>query len=295
MGHELDERVTLWAMAGYGEGSLRLRPEGLSALKSDMSLAMGALGARGQLIEPEDETGLSLTLDGDAFWARTASERAVGLAGARGEATRVRVALKGGYGFALDGGGRLTPSFEIGLRQDGGDAETGYGLDAGSGLAWSEPERGLSTEVSVRALLSHEAAGLNDHGAQAAFAWDADPSSERGFSLSLRTLAGSAATGGAQALLGRAAMTELSGDTDARGRAEVQLGYGLPAFGGAYTGTPNLNAGWSENGPDWRLGWRLSRERRGVVELGLDLGAEVRDSTGSGTDRKLEMRGTVRW
>ena len=39
------------------------------------------------------------------------------------------------------------------VRQDGGEAQTGYGLDigtAGSGLSWSQPANGITAEVSGR-------------------------------------------------------------------------------------------------------------------------------------------------
>ena len=70
------------------------------------------------------------------------------------------------------GGGRLVPSFEIGVRHDGGDAETGYGADIGAGLAWSDPSSGVEAEVQARGLLTHEAGGLRERGIAGSLAWD---------------------------------------------------------------------------------------------------------------------------
>ena len=44
----------------------------------------------------------------------------------------------------------LTPSVEVGLRRDGGDAETGAGIDVGGGLAFTDAVTGLSLHVRVR-------------------------------------------------------------------------------------------------------------------------------------------------
>ena len=46
----------------------------------------------------------------------------------------------------------LTPSVEVGLRHDGGDAETGAGMDVGAGLIVSDTSTGLAVDVRVRML-----------------------------------------------------------------------------------------------------------------------------------------------
>ena len=52
--------------------------------------------------------------------------------------TRFRTGLEAARGYALAGRLSLRPSVEVGLRQDGGDAETGAGLDVGGGLVSSD-------------------------------------------------------------------------------------------------------------------------------------------------------------
>ena len=49
----------------------------------------------------------------------------------------------------------LRPSVEVGLRHDGGDAETGAGMDLGGGLVVSDRSTGLSVDVRMRMLLVH--------------------------------------------------------------------------------------------------------------------------------------------
>ena len=88
-------------------------------------------------------------------WRRSATgSRAVrggeggNLAQAEATVTRVRLGLEGTWrGIGSGDGASLTPTMEMGLRHDGGDAETGFGVDVGAGLSWSDPRRGLSLGV----------------------------------------------------------------------------------------------------------------------------------------------------
>ena len=87
--------------------------------------------------------------------------------------TRVRTALEGSRGFTL-GGSRLalTPSVEVGLRRDGGDAETGPGMDVGGGPAYLDRATGVSLDVRVRTLVVHQAEGFSERGMSLSFEWD---------------------------------------------------------------------------------------------------------------------------
>ena len=98
-----------------------------------MALVLATLGARGRLVEPEAGNGFSLAIETDAYWVRTGSAAASGLAETQADATRIRLGLDGGYRLALAGGGTLEPTVEIGVRHDGGHAETGYGMDLAAG------------------------------------------------------------------------------------------------------------------------------------------------------------------
>ena len=289
---DVSARLRAWAAAGLGEGSLTLTPknpetgEADPAIETDMSLGMAALGAKGNLVEPAGGSGFRLDVEADAFWVRTSSDAvrsaAGNLAAAEADVTRLRLGLDGGYVFALpglgsgtgDGGGTLEPTFELGLRHDGGDAETGWGVDIGGGLRWHDPALGLSAEVSGRGLIAHEAAGLKDRGISGSLAWDPDPASDRGPSLSLTQTMGAQAAGGADALLGRQTLDGLAANDNGMNsrRLELKLGYGLPAFGDRFTGTPEVGVALSDAAREYRLGWRLGLAPGGPssFELGVE-------------------------
>ena len=157
----LNNRLALWIVGGYGEGEFTLTPLLDTAMTADMSLMMGAVGVRGVAVAAPDTGGFELAVKSDAMAVRTSTESTAGLAEAEADVTRLRLGIEASWRGM---GGGLTPRLELGVRQDGGDAETGFGLDAGAGLAWSDPSIGISGAVSARGILSHEADGFNAHG-----------------------------------------------------------------------------------------------------------------------------------
>ena len=278
--YAVSERLSVWGVAGYGEGTLALTPEGAGRIETDMALAMGALGLRGVLIEAPEEGGVELSVKTDAMGVRTTSEAARGedggnMAGADAKVTRLRLGLQATWHGVAAGSGTLTPSVEVGVRHDGGDAETGYGADIGAGLSWSDPERGISAEVRGRGLLTHEADGFGERGFSGTLSFDPEPDSERGLSFALTQTVGASASGGADALLGRGHLEGLAANDDGEGlgqrRLEARLGYGFALFGGRFTGTPEIGLGLSDAHRDYSLGWRLAEARPAGLAFGLDV------------------------
>ena len=190
----------------------------------------------------------------------------------------VRLGLEGSRRFALGADGPvLTPSFELGLRRDGGDAETGFGADIGAGLALSDPANGLSAELSGRGLLAHSASGFREWGVSAALAWDPAPASALGPSASLRHSRGAASADGADALLARRTLAGLDEDGELPGGAfEAELGYGFSVLGGRAVGTPHAGLASRESGESWRLGYRLGFGQSTELDLGGEFGQEAR-------------------
>ena len=295
-GFRLSERLSAWASAGWGAGELALKPVGGERKEGDLSMAMGAAGVRSELLPASEETGwLSLAVKADARFTRTSTEASAGLVAADADVWLVRSGLEGSRRFALGGTATLTPSFEAGVRLDGGDAETGFGADLGVGLAVADPGRGLTLDLKGRGLLAHEARGFREWGGSAALAFDPRPSTERGLKLSLTQSWGASPKGGMDALLGRETLADLAGNEEAAPsrRLEAELGYGLAVLGGAFTGTPNLGFALSESGRDWRLGWRLTWARRPGFELNID--AKRSEAGDDDAVHGIELRAVVRF
>jgi len=278
--HAFTSRLSMWGVAGYGTGTLSLTPEGQPSLETDIDLTMAALGLRSVLVEAPDEGGPEIAAVTDVMGVRTNSDAvqdtdAGNLAAAKTEVHRVRLGVEGSWKGLDADGFTLKPSLELGLRRDGGDAETGTGIDIGTGIDWSNTDIGLSGSIHARGLLAHESDGFGDHGIAGSLAWDPRPESDRGLSLRITQSVGAPATGGMDALLGRTTLEglELTDRSDNGQNIELGLGYGVPAFGGLLTATPELGLRLSENERRYRLGWTLGVATRdqGSMKLGLDL------------------------
>ena len=182
----------------------------------------------------------------------------------------------------------LTPSVALGLRHDGGDAETGFGLDAGAGLAFDLPRHGVRAALRGRGLAVHEAGGFRARGIAAEFAWDPAPATARGPSLTLVQAAGGPARGGAEALFAPGAPAAAA--SGGAHRFEARFGYGVPA--GRFASVPELGLALSAAAREYILGWRLAGEGAGR----LHLSAEARRvESGGGAEHRVAARLTARW
>ena len=294
--YAVSERLSVWGVVGYGKGSLTLTPEGQAPMETDMDLTLAGAGLRSVMVAAPAEGGLELAANPDGFVVRTSSDRARGLAGANAEVTRVRLGLEGTWR-----GGPLVPSMEIGARHDGGDAETGFGMDIGAGLAWSNAASGIAVEVRGRGLLTHVEGDFRERGFAGSLNWDPAPSSARGPTLTLSQTLGAQASGGLDSLLSRPTMAGLAANDDEDApqsrRLDARLGYGFPLLGDRLIGTPELGLGLSDTGRDYSLGWRLAPARS--QRAGFDLRLEGTRREAANDDRapehELRLRGALRW
>jgi len=220
---------------------------------------MGAVGIRGTLLQPSQPGGLELALRSDVLWMVMDSAAADNLAATEAEASRLRLVLEGSRPVALEGGGSFTPSLEVGLRHDGGDAETGTGVEVGGRLRYASAW-GLSIEASVRTLLAHEAADYTEWGASGALRFDPGRQG-RGLTASIVPAWGSA-TSGVSRLWGQPGTPSLApADTlapTAAGRLDAEFGYGLATLQGRGLLTPYARVALTEGADQaWHLGTRL--------------------------------------
>ena len=299
LGYKVSDRITVWGVTGYGRGALTLTPGAGAALRSGLSMAMAAGGVRGELADSV-VAGFGLAFKADALWVGTAIEGVDGpdgrLAAASAAVTRYRTALEASRGYSFQRGLSLRPSLEVGLRRDGGDAETGAGVDIGGGLVVSDALTGLSADVRVRMLLAHQDEGFRDRGVSISFSFDPTPSTPFGFTAKLTPSWGGQATGGAQALWGQETMAGMPHGSMASGnRLEAELGYGLP-LGRRLVGTPRFGVGTSAYGRDYRLGYGLTLFESGAVSFEAGIDAQRRESPLQGTaEHGVQGRLTARW
>ena len=189
----------VWGAGSYGLGDLTQTPETGAQDALSLDWAMAAAALRGALAGGGAAPMLDLVSDG--LWTRTTTkqERLTGTTELKAELMRVRLGLQGSL-EAQFSGMSLAPSLQVGLRYDGGDAETGFGVELGGTVVLADLGGRITLDVRGRTLLIHEAQDLRDHGFSGGLAFDLDPSSERGPSLALRHDFGAIAGGGIEAL-----------------------------------------------------------------------------------------------
>ena len=291
---EASEHVRLWSAMGQGSGTVTVTPALGGRYEAATSWTMMAAGLRGDLLAPGGHTGPALALTSDALWVRTSSEKTRDLAASESDVSRLRLGLEGSWAAALGGDASLTPKLELGARHDGGDAETGFGVEVGTGLAWVDPKLGLTFDVSARTLLTHDAEGREDRGVAAQLAFDPDQASARGLSLGLTQDWGGQAAGGLDALFSDAPLEDRTGSGMAESRWVAEAAYGLPVFGGRFTGSPHMGLGLATGARDYTLGWRLEPAAGGpAVSFGVQ--ATRRESDGTVPEHTVGFEINARW
>ena len=297
---KLSERVSAWGLVGWGTGDMTIAFDdgAMDPVHTDIGMRMGAIGARGALMEQEGPSGMDLALKADVFTVRTESDAAANSAATVTDAGRVRLALDGGRAFALSETATFRPAFEVGLRLDGGDAESGAGLELGGGVGWTDTATGFSLEAKARMLAAHADSGYEEWGMSATARLDPGAGG-RGLSFSLAPTLGTPSSA-TDRLWDAQRPNELAsgGGFDATRGLQAEAGYGLPLAGGRFTGTPNVGLGLADGGArDWRIGWRLTSAVPDDSGFELTLDALRREAAGGATppDHGLMLRGAMRW
>ena len=296
----LGEKVDVWGLAGLGSGDLTLTLEADAhrateeRYTTDIDMRMGALGVRGEVVSPKAPGGFAVNVKSDAFWVRMDSDAVASedgnLHASQTDASRVRLVLEGSRAVELDEG-TLTPSLELGLRHDGGDAETGTGLEAGAGLRYAAGA--LTIGAQVRTLVAHEASGYEEWGVSGSVRLDPGASG-RGLSLKLAPVFG-APSSGVEHLWSARDAAGLVGteDFEAERRLEAELGYGIALSGTRGLLIPYTALSWRQGGArTHRTGarWQLAR----AAALGLEWTHEP--GTGAKPPANaLMLRTQVRW
>ncbi|MDE0145067.1 MAG: hypothetical protein OXL95_04290 [Nitrospira sp.] len=292
--HELNDRITAWGAFGYGQGGLTFKMNQRKAWQADTKTLMAATGARGTVIGTPAASGFGLAVNSDALWlmARSDKEDSGKLVPTSSQLSRLRLGLEGSYRIAMEDGGLVTPTLASGVRHDAGDAETGFGIELGGGLAWSNPMLGLGLNVEGRTLLAHTADDFKNWGFAASFAFEPDPVAKRGPSFSLSQKMGGQANGGVDALFTPDPLEKRSSEATARWTAEAA--YGFPAFGGRFTGSPYIGFGLATGMHNYTLGWRLTPAGNGSF-FSFDLKATRQESENAEPQHDVRFEVTTRW
>ena len=297
--YEASDRLSVWGLLGYGTGDMTMTQaandnRGEIVTRTDISMRLGAAGARGVLLKAGEDGGIDLALRGDAFlvqmdWEKVSNETDTGA-----DASRLRLLLEAGRPFLLGEGAVLTPALELGLRHDGGDAETGTGVEVGGRIRYTDSASGLTVEANARKLIAHEDSGYEEWGAGGAVRLDPGASG-RGLSLSLAPVWGTPSSGVERLWSARdAAGLVRDDDFEAERRLEGEVGYGFGAPRGLGVVTPYAGLSLADGGGRaWRMGarWQVMPD----LTLGLEGTRRAAANDDEAPQHGLMLRGAIRW
>ena len=243
--------LDLWATAGFGQGDLEITGDGQDRVSSDVETRTVGAGVGYQL--PGSST---FRLKGSALLSELEVEGGNGIAALEVNTSLLRIALERSHKQMLSGEAYMEPSLEAGARYDGGDGETGFGVELGAGLRYTNPAAGLTLESNARTLVGRD--DYKEWGISGRILLQAG-NHGRGLSFSLRPVYGNV-NSSTQALWDDGLRDEADGTArDNTMRMESRLGYGLSAPGGYGLMTPYAEMTSGDSTRRYRLGmnWEL--------------------------------------
>ena len=271
-------RLSIWGLLGYAGGDMPLSLEGIREIETGANMTMGAIGVRSDLVGSSWHDGFSLALASDAVISRAHSDALTDFRAYTGSASRVRVLLEGSHVLWICGGS-LHPLAELGMRYDGGDVDTGLGIEIGGGMRYVLTSLGLMIEGRARGLIAHQDGNYKEWGGSGTIRLSPKPSGE-GLSMRLSPTWGNA-SGSARTLWSRPDMGDIASGRStglySSNPVSAEMAYGMPVFGDKLMATPFVGL----QGDYKRLGLGLHRGSLfGVAVEGLqnnrDLALRVR-------------------
>ena len=275
----------LWLTVGYGEGEIEIDDAEIDGLqKSDGTLATAAMGVANRVY---DHNGWTVDLKAEGHYTKwEIDDNDDRIDGLTIDAHRLRASIQGTHHHRTATGGVVRTMFELGVRHDGGDGETGNGVEAGTRLDYQGARVGIGAHGRI--LVAHQGE-LDEWGVGGELRIGADRHG-RGLSLTLTPTWGVTA-GGIQRLWteGTALRKEDEQDTRTGLGLESEIGYGRPHAGGLLT--PYIGMSLLDDKHHYRMGGRF--KLRDTMTLNLE--AERLEQDNTDPENGIGIRVEWRW
>ena len=246
----------IWTMASFGVGDVELSDPDMTPERSETSLYAFAAGADLRLITAQ--SGFSLTVKGAAWSGQMdLDENNSRISGLAVNVRRIQMSFEGAYSIGLASKGMFQPFIEAGMRGDGGDGQTGLGLELGGGARLALPSAGLRFTGQGRALVAHKG-NIDEWGFGGMLSYS--HGGRTGPTLELGSYTGHT-LGGTQKIWNDAAWFAEHTRGRARTRLQSLLGYGFATSAGTimpYTGVDLERSVNTRMGAEYRFGNRLN-------------------------------------
>ena len=278
----------IWGVAGFGSGELDTTVVGAPNDISTLTTTIAMVGGSQNLTTAER---FNLALRGDAATAILETEDGNGPAdGLAADVNRVRVGLDGSFRIETGEGGVLEPFSQVSLRSDGGDGETGTGVEIAGGVRMTS--NAFMLEVQGRTLALHGADEYSESGVSLMAKFNPS-ASVTGVVVSIAPRWGADAQGNGMLWrdslnLGSAntygALTGF-GNTGANRSIDSQIGYGVLVANEQFLLMPFIDVGISDSDRREALvGMTLQKLVKGTTSLDVNLAlgrVEQRDGDSS--------------
>ncbi len=200
----------VWGSAGIGRGQVEMLE-----LEGDIVSRFGVLGMRGKLASGST---IGLNYHGDILM----TDAEVADHDVTAEVYRVRAGLEASARIT----GAIRPYLEANVRQDGGSAETGTGLELGGGIRFFHPAWRLRGDMHTQGLVMHTVDGFTEWGISGLLQVG---NRSEGIMMRLRPSWG---RGRGMSLYRQQTILDAASLGTATNRTELELGYGIPWMDG---------------------------------------------------------------
>ena len=290
----LRDGTEVWTILGAGGGLVEnVRAHiGDRHEESALSMRLGVVGGRQALASVGR---LEFALRGDVGWVRLETgDGAEAVDGLAATVQRYRLGIETAHTTRWTNGATVTPFVAIGGRHDGGDGQTGSGLEVAGGVRLAHPGSGFGLEARGRVLAMHAATGYRERGLSVTALLTPGGTDGRGLSIAL-TPGWGAPAGGADTLWREQASGpgRLPHVADEGASMDAQVGYGLALRAGRVL-TPFSAVG--VRGADHRhlrMGLRLTGAARTPAPLQVELAGERIESSWRRPDHRLGLVGAL--
>ncbi len=211
--------IEIWGIGGFGTGEVEANEQ-----MSDLSMTLGMVGVRAQLVG-STTGGLDLDLIGDAGITKlsTSDSESASLSDLEASVQRVRIGLEGSRTSDMGNGMLVTPFAQLAGRYDGGDGQTGNGLEIAGGIRITGGRAGI--EARGRLLAMHTGEEVKEHGVSVV-AFVKPMGNGTGMSMSIAPRLG-ADTDMSRNMWRDDAMTEVTRTSRSGAGVKAEIGYGL--------------------------------------------------------------------
>ena len=282
----------LWAAFGLGWGEVQIDDSVEDMQSTGMSQWSLGAGASVTVLTTDamiegGTTALKLKAEGLLAHAEVEKSDAIDALGV--DVNQVRAVIEASHAQHFPEGGSLTPSLELGGRLDGGAGESGAGLEVGGGVSYADS--GFAVEARGRGLVFH-GGNYGEWGLSGLFQYDPGTAGH-GLMVSVRPTWGATESGTAE-LWEHGSLDLLSGNDQAGGRIEAEIGYGLAVYGASGVLTPYAGASLTDAGANsLSVGGRL--QVAPAFEVSLEALRSESGDLEAVPDYGLTLEGAIRW